>query len=421
MEKILSSRMATEELSKAIEKRNSISQSLIEKKALFDESDVEVREQILSEVEKLEQEAKEVDKNIEVLEETRNTLEDQEQRMSMVNNVSTEVVEARKNTVAESKNIADTKEYKSALEKMYKTGSDRQLRDEFAGFLTTHENLPIPTIMQKEIEVAWEEYGNLVNLCDVVAIRGILAVTLELSADPAVWHDEGTDAPDPEEITFGQLLLNPKFIKKLVVLSDEVILLTGDSFLRYIAREMVYRISLVLNSAIVDRTDISGKGVIGIVGNTYAKEVEEELGFNTPNVAMAELRTWDNIRVVMNPATFFNNVLGLTDSTGHPIYQIMTDNTGRPRYYYAGLQVEFTPALPAYADAEDEAAYMIVGNFKGYKLNMPYGRQPQLIYDNITRAGEDMEVIVGKLPAAGNITKQGFFCVVTKPAAEDND
>ena len=75
MEKILSSAMAVEELNKAIEKRNSISSTIVEKKKLFDESDVEVREQILSDVERLEQEASEVDKNIEVLEETRNTLE----------------------------------------------------------------------------------------------------------------------------------------------------------------------------------------------------------------------------------------------------------------------------------------------------------------------------------------------------------
>lgn len=421
MEQVLSSKMATEELSKAIDKRNSISAAIIEKKSLFDEADVETRDQILSDVEKLEQEAKEVDKNIEVLEETRNTLEQQEERMSLMENVSTETVEARKATVVEKKgNIADTKEYKSALEQMYKTGSDRQLRDAFAGFLTSHENLPIPTIMQKEIEVAWEEYGNLVNLSDVVSIRGILAVTLELAADPAVWHDEGSPAPDPEEITFGQLLLNPKFIKKVVVLSDEVVLLTGDDFLRYIAREMTYRILLELNTAIVNRTDANGKGVIGIVGNTYAKTVDAELGFNTPNIAMAELRTWDNVKVVMNSKTFFNNVLGLTDSTGHPIYQIMTDLNGRPRYFYAGLPVVFTPALKAYDEADEDDAFMIVGNFRGYKLNLPYGRQPQLIYDTITRAGEDIEVITGKLPAAGNITKQGYFCVVQKKTADEN-
>lgn len=417
MEKVLSSAMATEELNKAISKRNTISQSIVEKKKLFDESEIEVREQILSDVEKLEQEARQMDKDIEVLEETRNTLENQEERMSLMNNVSTEKVEARKTVVEQKSNIADTKEYKSALEQMYKTGKDRQLRDAFAGFLTSHENLPIPTIMQREIEVAWEEYGNLVNLCDVVGIRGILAVTLELSADGAVWHDEGSGRIDAEEITFGQLLLNPKFIKKKVVLSDEVVLLTGDDFLRYIAREMVYRILLELNTAIVKRADEAGKGVIGITQSNLAKVVTAELGFNTPNVAMAELRTWDNIKVVMNSATFFNNVLGLTDSTGHPIYQIMTDLNGRPRYFYAGLPVVFSPALPAYDDAEDGDEYMIVGNFRGYKLNLPYGRQPALTYDTVTRADEDIEVIVGKLPAAGAVTKQGFFCVVKKGEA----
>lgn len=423
MEKILSSAMAVEELNKAIEKRNSISSTIVEKKKLFDESDVEVREQILSDVERLEQEASEVDKNIEVLEETRNTLEQQEERMSLMGNVSTETVEARKSTVVEKKgNFADSKEYKNALERAYKTGDNTLLRSLLVTEPEdpdTHEigYMPIPTVMQREIEVAWEEFGNLVERCNVVGIRGILAVPVELEATDAVWHDERSGRVDSEDITFGQLLLNPKFIKKVVELTDEVVLLCGDEFLRYIAREMTYRILLLLNRAIVARTDAAGKGVIGIVGNANAHSQAAELTFNTPNVAMATLRTWDNVCVVLNKATFFSNVLGMTDSTGHPIYQIMLDNTNRPRYYYAGLPVVFTDALKAYDVASDNEAYMIVGNFKGYKLNLPYGRQPSLTYDTITRADEDVEVVVGKLPAAGNITKMGFFEVFTKPAA----
>lgn len=426
MEKILSSAMAREELNKAIEKRNSISSTLVEKKKLFDENDVEVREQILSDVERLEQEAKEVDKNIEVLEETRNTLEQQEERMSLMGNVSTETVEARKSTVVEKKgNFADTKEYKSALEHAYKTGDVTQLRSLLVTEpVDAQQNpgyMPIPTIMQREIEVAWEEFGNLVERCNVVGVRGILAVPVELEATDAVWHDERSGRVESEDITFGQLLLNPKFIKKVVELTDEVVLLCGDEFLRYIAREMTYRILLLLNRAIVARTDAAGKGVIGIVGNTNAHTQAAELTFNTPNVAMATLRTWDNVCVVLNKATFFSNVLGMTDSTGHPIYQIMLDNTNRPRYYYAGLPVVFTDALKAYDVASANEAYMIVGNFKGYKLNLPYGRQPSLTYDTITRADEDVEVVVGKLPAAGNITKMGFFEVFTKPAASENE
>lgn len=417
--------MANDELSKAIEKRNAISESIVEKKKLFDESDVEIREQILSDVEKLEQEAKEVDKNIEVLEETRNTLEQQEERMSLMNNVSTDKVEARKNVVEKKANFYDSVEYKSALERAYKTGDATQLRsllvtqpyDE-----TTQEYgyMPIPTVMQREIEVAWEEFANLVARCNVVGIRGILAVPVELEASDAVWHDEGDPAPESEDITFGQILLQPKFIKKIVELTDEVVLLCGDEFLRYIAREMTYRILLLLNRAIVSRTDAAGKGVIGIVGNANAHEEGAELTFNTPNVAMAQLRTWDNICVVLNKATFFNQVLGMTDSTGRPIYQVMLDNTNRPRYFYAGLPVEFTDALKAYDVAEEDDPYMIVGNFKGYKLNLPYGRQPQLIYDTVTRAGEDVEVVTGKLPAAGNITKMGYFVVFTKAAADED-
>lgn len=412
MEKILSSAMATEKINEVIAKRNEMASQIIEKRSEFENAEVETREQIINDVEKLSKEVEEMDNQVKELEEVKDTLEDQEQRMSLMNNVSTEKVEQRAVVETKSNSIADSKEYRSALETFYKTGKDMQLR----AILTSQDNLPIPTVMQREIEVAWQEYGNLVNLCSVVSARAIMAVTLELTATGATWHDEGTDAPAEEQITFGEILLNPKFLKKWISLSDEVILLTGDMFLRYIAREMVYRLSLALNAAIVNRTDATGKGVIGIVGNPNAQNITAALTFNTPNAAMAQLRTWDNVRVVLNPQTFFNNVLGLTDLQQRPIYQIMNDNAGRPRYYYAGLPVEFTDALPAYDAATANQAYMIVGNFVGYKLNLPYGRNPELIYDRITQAREDKEVITGKLPAAGNITKQGFFVVVNKAA-----
>lgn len=406
MEKILSSAMALEEQNKVIRKRNELADTIKEKRGQFDNADIEAREQILVDVEKLEKEIEEMDNEIKALEEVRENFDEQEQRMSLMGNVSTEKVEERKGFVVEEKSaFGESKEYKSALEHLYKTGEKRAI-------LTSQENLPIPTVMQREIEVAWSEYGNLVSLCNVVSIRGILAVTLELEATGAVWHVEGEDAPSEETITFGQILINPMFIKKWISLSDEVILLTGDDFLRYIAREMTYRILLELNSAIVARTDANNKGVIGIVGNTNASNIVAPLDFNTPNVAMAQLRTWRNVHVVLNPQTFFENVLGMTDLQGRPIYQIMMDNTGRPRYYYAGLPVEFSDALPPYS-ADSASPYMIVGNFEGYKLNLPYGRVPSLLYDTITQAKEDIEVIVGKLPAGGNITKMGYFATVS--------
>lgn len=407
MEKILSSAMAQEEKEKRELRMNEIAEEIKNIKEKFDEADVDEREEILKNVEELNKEAEEMEKEINKLEEVKEQFDGQEERMSLMKNVETTKVEERKAVVETSNNVADGVEYKSALEHMIKTGEKRAI-------LTSQDNLPIPTVMQREIEVAWQEYGNLVNLCNVVSIRGLLAVTLELTATGAIWHDEGTARPAEETITFGQLILNPKFIKKWISLSDEVMLLTGDDFLRYIAREMTYRILAELNKSIISRIDADGKGVIGIVGNAYAKEITQALTFNTPNAALAELRTWDNIRVVLNPQTFFNNVLGLKDTTGRPIYQIMNDNTGRPRYYYAGLPVEFSEALPAYDNAAASDAYMVVGNFAGYKLNLPYGRTPELIYDVLTQAPEDVEVITGKLPAAGNVVKQGFFTVVKK-------
>ena len=49
--------------------------------------------------------------------------------------------------------------------------------------------------------------------------------------------------------------------------------------------------------------------------------------------------------------------MGLVDLQQRPIYQIATDNAGKPQYYVNGIRVEFTQALPAYDAATANWGY----------------------------------------------------------------
>lgn len=192
--------------------------------------------------------------------------------------------------------------------------------------------------------------------------------------------------------------------------------MAADEFLRYIADELVYRVILALDEAIINRTDLNGLGVIGIAGNSLTETYTGAVGFNVVNEAIASLVTFDNLTIAMNPATFFNNFMGLTDQVGRPIYAISQDNEGKPAYYLNGYRVEFTQALPAYDSAESGQVWAVVGDFRrGYKLNYPQGRDVISLVDPYTLATEDVVRMIGRLYVAGNVVRPKHFVEIKVP------
>lgn len=405
-DKFLSADMVSAEIDKLNTRKNTIAETIVEKRGVFDSSDVETRDAILGEVTALEDEADQITADIAELEELRTKFAEQEQRMSLFKNVETVKVKERK--AMEHNDVLDTAEYRSAWVDYVRTGAEipTELR---AGLTTTTENVPVPTLMQGYVETAWEQYGKFSRYVTKMSVKGLFAIPLELDADGAQWHDEGSAAPTEESITLGQVLLQPKMIKKWISLTDELMAMAPEEFMKYIADELVYRVVKELDDAIINRTPTNGQGVVGIAGNTNAIATLSLLDFNAINRAVARLVTFDNLIVAMNPVTFYDNFMSLTDTTGRPIYQIATDNAGKPQYFINGQRVEFTTALPPYDNTEAGETWAIVGNFKGYRLNFPEGEMVRTLFDPYTLATEDKARMVGRLFVAGNITRLGHF------------
>lgn len=407
MEKINCSAMAEEEISKLNARKNEIASLVTERKSTFDaENDLEKREALLDETKALEEEARAIDEKVAQLEETRNKYKNQEERMSLIENVKTVEVAER------ATDVYDSAEYRAAWVEYVKTNDKNVLRA--ANINTTDDAVVIPTIMQGMIETAWEKYGKFSSLVKKSFVKGLLSVPYEVSADDAVWHTENAEAPAQEDLELGEIKLEPRMIKKWIALTDEIMALSDVEFMRYIADELVYRVVLLLDHAIISGSLASGKGVEGVINSTLTASVSADLGFNTANEALAELKTFENVIVAMNPKTFFKNIMGMVDTTGQPIYSVATDNAGKPRYFYNGLRVEFTEALPAY-DTASTNPYMVVGNFAdGYRLNMPKGAGVETLVDPYTLATEDQVRMIAKLFVAGRVVKLGHFAKVVK-------
>lgn len=424
MEKMLNAAMVEERMSEIVERRNAIVDEIDSKKEEFENSDTEKREELLNDVEELTKEAESIDEEVKDLEEQRSTFKAQEERMSLSTNLSKMKIEERTEKM-ENTNVLNTHEYNQLYADLIRGKVDeREVRsyikrtDPDPGLLTSTSNVPIPVIMQGFVETAWYNYGKFSRLVAESFEPGIFKIPLETAASGASWHTEGGDAVAEEYITFGQVVLQPKMIKKWISLSDELMAMAAEDFLRYVADELVYRVILALDEAIINRTDAGGLGVIGIAGNANTDTVTAAVDFNVINQAISGLVTFEDLVIAMNPATFFNNFMALTDQVGRPIYSIAQDNAGKPAYFLNGYRVEFTQALPAYDSADANDVYAVVGNFRrGYRLNYPQGRDVITLVDPYTLATKDLVRMIGRLYVAGNVVKQKHFAQLKKPAS----
>lgn len=415
---ILSSAMADEKINQLLARKNEIAETITEKRSAFESSDVDARDVILDEVGKLEEEATDIDKDVNELRELKETFAKQEERMGLFKNVETEKVEERTNEIKS--DILSSEEYKNAWVESIKrndvTIAQKVLRDDpILGLATTNDNVPVPTIWQSYVETAWYNYGKFSRLVNKSYAQGYLAIPYEASASDAVIHTEGADAPTEEEIVLGLIELKPAMIKKWISMTDELMAMTADDFMRYVADELVYRVVLKLDNGIINGAlDSNGKGIVGIVNNALTLSTTAALSFNVVNEVIADLVTFDNLTLAINPATFFKNFMGLTDLQGRPIYQIATDNAGKPQYYVNGIRCEFTQALPAYDDASANAVWAVVGDFRGYRLNMPEGEMVKTLFDPFTLATQDKARMIGRLFAAGNVARLKHFAQIKK-------
>lgn len=401
---VINSAMATSEIEKLVARKNEIASTMAEKRSAFESADVETRDGILDEVTNLEKEANEIDTEIKSLEEQRAKFEEQEKRMDLVKNVESTVVEERKTVTMV--DPYDTPEYRHAYREFVMTGDDKAMREAVkrAGLKTTDDNMPIPTYLQNRIEANWERLS-ILNEVTISNYKGILAIPFEVSADPAVFHVEGTAAPAEEELTLGRILIEPIMLKKWISYTDEVRAMTDDEFLRYVADEVVYQVNLKLENSIVVDANSKSK-LIGMTASDQVVPVTANtLTFNSFNEALAELVV-DDATIIMNRKTFYKNVMALTDLQGRPIYQVATDNMGKPRFFVNGLRVKFSNALPAFDAATAGQAWAIVGDLSAYRLNMPEGRGVKVLVDPYTLAREDKEYILGRVFVGGDVVKQ---------------
>ena len=295
--------------------------------------------------------------------------------------------------------MRNTPEYINAFANYIKTGNDRECRTLLTE--TVSGTVPVPSLVEGIVKTAWEN-NDLLSRITKTNFRGNLKVPFERSADGAYVHTEGTTGLTEENLQIGIVTLTPNNIKKWIRISDEVVAMGGESFVRYIYEEITYRILNKLVAELVNKVVLAdasnGATAIGVPVSKAAPGV-----MTIANAATNLSEDARNLCVVMNRLTeqAFNTAYAGASFAIDPF-------AGMPRIY--------TSALGAYSTLSENGVYAIVGDLSALQANYPEGEGIVIKWDELSEAEDDLVKIVGRQYVGYGITAPGKLVKLTHPA-----
>ena len=364
--------------------------------------DIEKVEELKEELETLTEEEKEIDEHIESEEATKEI----EEKKVVLKEV---VKEERK--MENNKEFRNSKEYINAFAEYIKTNDDKELRALITtgGYATGNSaTVEVPDMVYDIVKTAWER-EEWIQYVKTVSVKGNLKVQFEVSGDAAVVHTEGNGAVSEESLVLGVVELPAKSIKKWISISDEVLDMRGEDFLRYIYDEITYRIAKKCADELVGiikalPSSLSANGETGVYDKVSANKITKAPGLGLIAEAIANLSDEaTNPIIVMNKLTY----AAFKDAQYSANYAVDP---------FEGLKVVFNNSLPAYSTANTNAVYAIVGDFNnGALLNFPNGEGTEMKYDDKTVMEYDLVRILGRRYVGMNAVADKAFTLIAKP------
>lgn len=372
------------------------------------QEDEEVKEEVVEEVEEPKEEVKE--EGAITPEEERSLLKDTqniEQR-----NVQVKPIERKEEFKMEEKELRNSKEYIEAYAEYVKTGEEKELRALITteGYATGNSaTVEVPDLVYDIVKTAWNK-EDLMRRVRTLAVKGNLKVQFEVSAGDASIHQEGNSAVSEESLVLGVVTLTPKSIKKWISISDEVVDLRGEAFLRYIYDELTYRIAKKCADELVSIIKALPSSLSanedGVYDTVSANKITTAPAVGTIAEAIANLSDEArNYTIVMNKLTYAN-------------FKAVQYANGFNVDPFEGIDVVFNNSLPAYDSADAAAVYAIVGDFDhGSMATYPNGDDITIKFDDITDMTKDLVRILGRRFVGLNAVADKAFTLIAKPGA----
>lgn len=305
------------------------------------------------------------------------------------------------------KEIINSVEYRDAFKKYIITGKDEECRK----LLTENVaggNVPVPEMVYDIVKNAWEKEG-IMALVKKTYIKGNLKVGFEVSADGAVVHTEGADAPSEEKLALGVVNLIPASIKKWITISDEVVDMDSGAFIQYVYDELTYQIAKKAADELIAKIEACGT-----------------VSTNTPSVNVAVPKVEVS---AIGLGTIASAIAELSDQAANPVIMMNKTTWGAFKAVQAagsygydpfeGLPVLFNNTITAYSAATTGVTFAIVGDLgEGAIANFPNGEEINIKYDDLSLAEADLVKLVGREFVALGVVGPKSFVKLVKAAAE---
>ena len=286
--------------------------------------------------------------------------------------------------------IRDSKEYIEAYANYCKTGDDKECR----ALLTENVNggtLPVPTFVGEIIAETFKT-SEILNRVRKNYARGNFKQPFEYSAPIATAHTEGGNAVDEEELLIGYVDMKAQTWKKWVGISDENLdLLTGEAYLRYIYEEISRGIVKAREKAVCDAI------------------------LAAPQTATATAPAVAKTGSAAGAITDIVDALALLGDAAEDIVVIVSKSDYAT---YRGLQMAANYGVDPFDGLEvikcNYATVPIVGDLKGVMENFTRGEEDvQIKYDDKTRMKQDLVDVLGRLPSAIEVVGNLYFAKVS--------
>ena len=297
--------------------------------------------------------------------------------------------------------VRNTPEYVNAFAEYFKSGK----ADECRALLTENVSgtVPVPELVYDIVKTAWDKEG-IMSLVKKTYLKGNLKIGFERSADAAVVHTEGGDAVSEENLSLGIVTLIPASIKKWISVSDEVVDLRGEAFLRYIYDELAYQIAKKAADELIGKI-IASPATSTATAPAVPAIAASSLAMGTIAEALGHLSDEaSNPVIIMNKATW----------SAFKAVQYANNYNADP---FEGLKVVFSNKLKSFTAASTYDTVVIVGDLgQGAIANFPEGEGIAFKFDDKTDMTKDLVRILGREYIGLGVVAPSAFVKICKTA-----
>lgn len=360
----------------------------------------EIKTEMLAEDANLEELSAEVDAINQRKQELVNA---EEQRKALAGKVADSMtgteIESRKEDKMAEIEIRNTPAYIDAYVGYIKTGKDAECR----ALLTENVSgdVPVPELVYDVVKTAWER-EDIMSLVRRIEVKGNMKVAFEYSSEDAILHTEGGDPITAEDLQLGIVEMVPGSIKKLVQVSDEVLDMTSENFIRYIYDEITQKIAKKAADILV------GKIVSAPTASTSTAPGQ-------PAISVAAIAMDTVATAIGNLSDEAANPVIIMNKLTWAAFKAVQYANGFNVDPFEGLAVKFNNTIKSFAAATTGEVFAIVGDLgQGALANFPNGNAIKFKVDDMTNKTSDLVDIFGRQFVAVDVVAPQAFVRIKK-------